>query len=524
MASFQNALFLLAFLAALAPSIPAEAQDSEERLVQIQKTIQSGDIREARLKIEKALKDTPADPRLYNFLGVIEAQANNYPAAEANFRRAMAIAPRFPGPYVNLGRLYQERREQTTQSLEQALEVYGKLLQIAPGDLEATYQTSWILYRLKRFQESLRYLSLLPADAQHRTAALSLRCAGEAALDRVADAQACVQELAAAKDLTEADVLPFLPAWEEHREARLAMPLLERLAQDKAASPAALSELAKLYEENGRFVEAREILTREIPAAGPPPVELLSQLAKVAYRAGDLKGALGYLAHARDLAPQNAAIHFLFGLICVELKLPPEATQALRDAVRLDPGNPYYNYALGAVLLQQRNPDEAVRYFRNFRASRPEDPRGRLALGVALFDADQAGPAREELQPAADDPATRTGALLYLGRLALRDDDLEAAEALLRRSVESNAAVPDAQVELALVQIRRSEYDLAAKTLAHALELSPDNYRANLHLLLLYRRTKDTRAEEQARRVEQLQKASEEREQMLLRSLDVHPY
>jgi len=41
---------------------------------------------------------------------------------------------------------------------------------------------------------------------------------------------------------------------------------------------------------------------------------------------------------------------------------------------------------------------------------------------------------------------------------------------------------------------------------------------------MLYKRTKDSRAEQQARRVEQLQKAGEERELLLLRSLEIRPY
>src|SRR5207248_1549957 len=97
-----------------------------------------------------------------------------------------------------------------------------------------------------------------------------------------------------------------------------------------------------------------------LQTSGQPSAALLNRLAKVAYRAGDLEGALGYLAHARDLEPGNALIHFLFGLVCVDLKLPPEAKQSLKEAVRLDPKNPYYNYALGAVLLQERNPEESI--------------------------------------------------------------------------------------------------------------------------------------------------------------------
>ena len=54
----------------------------------------------------------PGDPRIYNLLGVIDAQENDFAAAESSFQRAIQLDPRFTGAYLNLGRLYQENAEQ----------------------------------------------------------------------------------------------------------------------------------------------------------------------------------------------------------------------------------------------------------------------------------------------------------------------------------------------------------------------------------------------------------------------------
>lgn len=515
----RKLIFILLCAQLSAPGTPSHVDDVEVRLAHIQRAIQNGDLRAARREAGKALQSFPSDPRLYNFLGVIDAQEKNAGGAEIDFRRAIAIAPSFTGAYLNLGRLYQEQ-----MALEEALGVYEKLLEISPNEVEAIYQASSLLYRLSRFRESQQYLAHLSVEARHSAAALSLSCANHAALDQSTQAKACAKELIAARDITDADVVPFVPVYKQHRQEAVAVTLLEALLRRNAASNAALDELAMLYEKNKRFTEARDVLTRELPVNGPPPLELLNRLAEISYRSGDLKGALAYLAHARDLAPGNAAIHFLFGLVCIDLKLPPEATQSLRKAVQLGPKNPYYNYALGAVLLQQRQPDEAIRLFRQFRDAKPDDPRGRFALGVAFFDAERTKEAREQFEAASRDPATRGGALLYLGRLASRDNSLPKAEELLLQSVQENPTSPDARAELALVQIRRNEYALARKTLAQAIRLSPADYRTNLHLLLLYRRTKDPRADEQARRVGKLQMVAEDRERTLLRSLDIRPY
>jgi Flp pilus assembly protein TadD len=509
------------FMAAGTRPALADAAD-EEQLVRIQQSIQSGDLRGARSKLREVLSRLPGEPRIYNLLGVIDAQENNFAAAESNFRRAIQLAPRFTGAYMNLGRLYQEHGNQQG-AVEKALDVYRNVLEFQPDHVESNYQAAFLLNRLGRFGPSLEHLARLPPEAQERSPALALCGVDNAALGRRAQAEAALKQLSAASDLTEADVLPILPALHEHRADDLATRLLEALAQRGLGSSMGLQALAGLKENQGQFKEAREYLEKDLQLE-PPSVPVLTQLAKLAYQTRDLEGALGYLAHARDLEPGNAAIHFFFGMVCIELKLPPEARQSLKEAVRLNPDNPYYHYALGAVLLQEKKSDEAIAHFRKYRDSHPDDPRGNFALGVAYFDAYQIDAARKELESVAARPETRVGANLYLGRLAVREENLTEAGNRLRKAVESEPSSPEPYAELALVHIRRKEFALAESNLTRALQIAPEHYRTNLNLLMLYQKTNDPRAEQQARRVEQLQKAGEERERLLLRSLEIQPY
>ena len=89
--------------------------------------------------------------------------------------------------------------------------------------------------------------------------------------------------------------------------------------------------LATLYEGQDRLPQARATLESALPA-GPTMVPLLTALARVAYKQRDWKGALGYLAHARDLDPGNAAIHFFFGIVCIEMDLPIEGLREVTDS------------------------------------------------------------------------------------------------------------------------------------------------------------------------------------------------
>jgi tetratricopeptide (TPR) repeat protein len=467
-----------------------QPQSSEmQSLLRIQKSIQAGDLKSARSEIDAALLRSPRDPRLFNFLGVVEAQQQHTAAAETNFRKAIQIAPRFTEAYLNLGRLYQQQTDESS-TLEKAIAVYQTVLSYDPAHIEAHYQAASLLHRQGNYAFSLKHLSRLPAEAQQRAPALALQCANNVALGRNAAADTAATQLLASKELTEADVITIFPVLVKYKADDLAMRLLDGLVRRGLASKATM----------------------------------LARMAQVKYGAGDLEGALGYLAHARDLEPDNAAIHFFFGVVCVELKLPPEARESLEKALRLDPGNAYYNYAFGAVLLNERKADEAIAHFQKYRGANPKDPRGSFAVGVAYFEAYQLDLAKKEFLSINNKPETRTGAELYLGKLALSENKTDEALAHFQEAIKAKPGALEAYAESALVRIRRAEYALAEKDLSRALALNPAHYLSNLRLLMLYQKTKDARSAAQARRVEELQKQGEERERFLLRSLDIRPY
>jgi Tfp pilus assembly protein PilF len=164
-----------------------------------------------------------------------------------------------------------------------------------------------------------------------------------------------------------------------------------------------------------------------------------------------------------------------------------------------------------------------VPFFKKYAELSPGDPRGALAVGLAWFQARDFAAARPELTRAARSAPTAAAAHYFLARIAGEEGDLDAGLDLVGKAVALAPAYADAWAESGLLHFRRRDMAQAEKDLQRCLELDPDNYLGNLHLLALYQRTSDGRREEQARRVKELDARREEKTEEFRRVIQVQP-
>jgi tetratricopeptide (TPR) repeat protein len=519
----RRPLFLclvLSLPAVLVHATPTPTLD--DALARAQALLERGDRGGARSELMRALRSFPSHPLLQNFLGVVEAQDDHYPAAEAAFREAVRAAPRFTEAFLNLGRLYQENAARDPGAVRKGLATYEAVLAYEPLHAESLYQSAVLLQATGDFASSLERLSRLPQDQQERAQVLAVRLAGELGAGHRAAAERAADALLARPDLAEADVLTILPALAAHGGSDLGLRLLERVRARGLISAEGLQRLGTAYQGAGQLNAARDAL-EAAAAARPDSVAVLLDLARVAQQARDLRGALGYLAHARELDPKDARVHFLFGMVCVELDLGVEAYNSLKEAVRLDPGNAAINYAMGAVCLHRRDPTEAVPFFRRYAELEADDPRGALAVGMAWFKAGEFAAARPELARAAKSPQTAAAAHYFLARIAREENDLDRALELVEKALAADPSYADAWAERGLLHLRKREREPAERDLQRCLELEPDNFLGNLHLLALYQRTRDARQEAQEKRIEELKVLREQKAEEFRRVIEVRP-
>jgi tetratricopeptide (TPR) repeat protein len=480
--------------------------------------LDSGELTPAKARVEQALQRYPSDPTLHNIAGAIEAQQGSYVRAEHHFRAAMRVEPRVAGAYLNLGRLYQEHTIEDPAALAKAQAVYRDLLRFEPANPEALFQAAYVAACATDWKASRALLEQLPEPSRSGPQALALLAVDLAGLGESAGADETVTRLLAHPELTDEDVRAVVG---RTKDEDLAERLLAGLDARGIASAESLRQLGLLETRRNHYDRARDALERAMKMKGAATVPMLLDLARVAYKQKDFEGALGYLAHARDLEPQNAEVHFFFGITCIELNLGNEAYEALKEAVALAPGNAYVNYAMGAVAIHRHEPSEALPYFEAYVRLKPDDPRGRFALGAARFYSNEFDAARTDLDRAATFPETAAGAHYFLARIARQANEFEKARDEIGRALEADPEYADAWSELGYLQTRSGDYQAAEQSLMKALTKDPDNYTATVNLVALYSRTRDPRREEQATRLAALQEKRSQAAQEFLRIIQV---
>ena len=480
------------------------------------------DVTTAKAAADAALASYPEDPVLRNLAGVVEARRGASQAAQAHFEAAIRGQPRAPAAYLNLGRLLQERAPSEPSARSHALAVYARLLTVDPLHQEALFQTARLTALEGEYARARAFLDRLPAAARARAQAMALHAVVLAGTGEAGAAEAAVATLGAHPQLAREDVEAVLPAVSRLPDDTVERALLALLDRRGWSTAQTLRRLGAIDARRHRHADARRWL-EQAAALGGVDASLLVELARVAFKGSDPKGALGYLAHARALAPGDPAVHFLYGIVCVELDLGAEAHDALSRAVALRPDDPDINYAMGSVSLHRHDPSEALPFFEAYVRLRPDDPRGRFALGAARYYSQQLDAARLDLTAALGDPATAGGAHYYLARIARQQHQLATARREIEAALRINPSHADAWAELGLIETRDQRYAAAEAALQKALSFDADHYEATLHLAALYGRMRDPRRSAQEARLRTLVARREARAQDFLRLVEAVP-
>jgi tetratricopeptide (TPR) repeat protein len=508
---------LLSIVVTSSAGFAQQTSEYQQSVLKIQKDIESGNLTDARRLIAAAQAKYPRNGGLENLLGVVEIQQGHTAKAAQDFSDAITHNPRLLSAYLNLTRIEMQTAASNAKVRAQALRHSLKIIQLDPHNDEAHYQLANLYLWDKQVQLSLNQLEELSESARKQVGAQALFCADRASLGQREALSAAVRALRANPDLTEADADTCLAALQKARRADLIEQLFANVPNP---SPEGMRILGLAQEANGKLNDARTTLEAAFSKSNNSVV-LLEDLARIARTQKDSNGALGYLAHARDLAPNDPQLPYDFAAVCLGLRLFGEARKALGDAVRLAPENPDYNLAMGLVVSYSSDPSQAMPYLKRFLELKPNDAEGLLAMGTAAFRAKDYDNAKQWLRRATENKKTAADAHYYLGRIALQMSNLDEATAELNKSLSLRPEQADTLSQLGQISLQQRDFKQASGRFEAALRLEPDNYTANFGLLQIYARTGDPRREKQSQRFDEIKNMKEEQDRQMMRMIQI---
>lgn len=145
-------------------------------------------------------------------------------------------------------------------------------------------------------------------------------------------------------------------------------------------SPYALALLGKLYSEQLRFDEARQVLEKLLEA-DPQAWSAHFFLGQVYTNAGEGERAIEVLQKALQAEPSNVNILYHLGLAASQAGKPELARQWLSQGLELSPSSFQLNFEMGRLLLEEGQPEQALPYLLKVLESEPDHIRTHYLLG-----------------------------------------------------------------------------------------------------------------------------------------------
>lgn len=420
-------------------------------------------------------KSNPSSPHGYTLAGMVYGLQGNKDDAKAFFVKALEVSPGDPNAGVNLAELVLLEGDAA-----EARRLYLKVLTHNPDDLKALLKLGSLDTRLGRYSDAI---TAFQAAVKTYPNALEPRIALSGLYLKLARPQ---QSLAVAK-----------PALLEH-----------------PASPKLLEFVGRSQTEIGAYVNAIGTLQKwaEIVPTKPEPNYYLGIARE---RSGDLAGALQEVEKALEVDKSHMPSQFAHARLLAATGKFEAAQTILSELKDTVPDSSVIPELEGNIALAQNRPQDAIGYFEsvlklrqssllviqlaraqwltgNTEASlttlsdwlskNPQDVAARKVRASGLILLGQLPEAKQEyaevLRQSPDSFVVHNDYAWTLHRLGELEEALVHAERA-RVLAPENPRVMDT---LGVILLAKREVDAAAKILAKAAELAPDNLTIQFHL------------------------------------------
>ncbi len=363
---------------------------------------------------QESARLAPEDAEAQNNFGVALQNSNRSVEAESIFRKAIAIQPSYPQPYLNLGNTLLDLNR-----LQQAEQAFKKAIKIKPDFAEAYNNLGITLLKLD---------NTVDAEKSYRKA-IEIRPDYAEAHNNLGN------QLVKADKLEEAEIA-FRNATTSNSE----------FIEAYKSLGTTLQFLDKL--------EEAETVFRKIIELKPNSVEAYAKLGATLKALNKLDLSEKCLRHALTLGPHNIEAHFNLGSLLQSTKRLEEAEISYKAALKLQPDYPEALTNLGTTLHGLNRLDEAILAYKKSISLEPNYAETYSNLGVSLCDLEHLDEAAENYYHALSINPDYVAAFHNLGILFEKKKKNSQADKYYKKALALDPNFIDGQWSLSLFRLK----------------------------------------------------------------------
>jgi len=458
-------------------ALQLHSENLDARLGIVSSFIAENNYAQARGGIEQIIEDYPDNPRVWLYSGSFNARSGNFEAAEANFKVALDVAGVQEDASARLQALAGLAESLLEQQDVDSARAYVDQLAV---DAPQSFQTMSLIARIaymdedwKTAQQNLQ--QILQAAPNYRPAqmllgAVHLRSGNLAQAEMYLSAAvaAMPDDVRARQMLAETQL--------QLRKADDAQDALAPIVSGPDADPMSLQMAARASLGRREIDEALEYLRRSV-AEDPGNADLRFQLAATLLQTGRHDEAQAVL-DAIDVSSSEENAYRRDGLSVLTAIRDGKAVAALEAAQQV--AETYSDRfgafnLLGAIQLANRDVDGARISFERATKLAPKDIVSRQYLAMIEESTGDLASAAQRYKGILADAPDAAWAMFALGKIAFRQEDLEAAAESFRRASAAAPDNPDYRLSLARVERQLGNREQAESTLEDEVSQSLDH-------------------------------------------------
>ena len=389
---------------------------------------------EAGALLDKLRKQVPNSADAATAIGDYYFQRKETEQALIEYRRGLSIDPKNLEIKKRMQDLYL-----TTNQVKLAADLDKELMKNAPKDVIVRISHGRLLMAQGQLQDAIIFLQKVTSDAA---------------------------------DSPQAHYYLAMAFWQNGDMGQARNALMDALKVSQGL-PVALQALARLSLAQGNASEA-QIYAQELVQRFPATPDNRQLLAGALARQGKLRLAEEQILVAKQLTPDDPAVHLDLAQVYNAEKKWPEAQKEFETALQLDSRNTTALAQLADFLTARNESAQALARVQQYVAANPNDANGHVILGSLNFQSKNYSVSQAEFERAIQIDPNNIQAYLRLGKLYEEQGQRELAIARYQKALDLQPKFAPLATMIGNLYLETGDMETARKYYAQALASDPN--------------------------------------------------